>query len=56
MIKGENPIQTPKDMIMEGHDNDQEINEDEFLQHSNNPRALKITNKIIRKDPNTIFL
>lgn len=43
-------------MIIEDHNNDQEIDEDEFLQHSSNPKVLKIMDRMIWKDPNSIFL
>lgn len=42
-------------MVIEEADSEEEINDEELFQHSNNPKVLKLMDKLLRKDPNTYF-
>lgn len=33
----------------------EEINDEELFEHSNNPKVLKLMEKLLRKDPNSYF-
>lgn len=47
MVEGGNLHSVTRDMIIEDHHSDQDIDEDEFLKHASNLKMLRIMDKMI---------